>query len=203
MYSFDLLDSNGSKSCWRQRSIYLSTDRTNQSTNNLTDHIPSKGAKMKIVKCISFLFATTSANAFQPVVVMPSPRARMMQLAAHASSADDDAEKLEAMSKAWEELRKKEKEVEGSHDEVSGFVCLCKCVTYWFHCRSSVRCSICIDKNSQFSLLLLSHHGFSFFSPHSFHPKLLNRELPWICYRMFSKRRSSTHVSASTWRRTI
>lgn len=40
-----------------------------------------------------------------------------MQLA--MSSADEDAEKLEAMSKTWDELRKKEKEVERSHDEVN------------------------------------------------------------------------------------
>ena len=73
---------------------------------------------MKIVKCISILFAATSANAFQPVVVVRS-RLTTMQLSV---SADDDAEKLETMSKTWEELRRKEKEVERSHDEVSLFL---------------------------------------------------------------------------------
>lgn len=56
----------------------------------------------------------SSAVAFHPVAVMRS-RQVMMQL---ASAAEDD-EKLEAMSKTWDDLRKKEKEVERSHDEVS------------------------------------------------------------------------------------
>ena len=72
-------------------------------------------ASMKFVQYIYVLLAASSAVAFQPVVVVRSRKA-MMQL---AMSADEDAEKLEAMSKTWDELRKKEKEVGRSHDEVN------------------------------------------------------------------------------------
>lgn len=76
--------------------------------------------KMKIVNCISILFAATSANAFQPAAAIRS-RLMTMQLSMSADedSEKEDSEKLEAMSKTWEELRKKEKEMERSHDEVS------------------------------------------------------------------------------------
>ena len=72
---------------------------------------------MKLVRRISFLFAASSACAFNPIAVMRSRQA-LMQLAV---SADEDAAKLEAMAKTWDELRKKEKEVERSHDEASSF----------------------------------------------------------------------------------
>ena len=85
----------------------------------------------------------------------------MMQLAV---SADDDAEKLEAMSQTWEELRKKEKEVERSHDEVRPS-CVPVQMVHLLISLQKQRCSVCIDKNSQFSLLLLLHgFSFSFFS---------------------------------------
>ena len=70
---------------------------------------------MKLAQCVSVLFAAVSACAFNPIAAMRSRQA-MIQLAV---SADEDAEKLEAMSKTWDELRKKEKEVERSHDEAS------------------------------------------------------------------------------------
>ena len=63
----------------------------------------------------SFLFtllAASSALAFQPATLLQ--RQATMQLA----SASEDAEKLNDMSKKWESLRQKEKEVERSHDEV-------------------------------------------------------------------------------------
>ena len=75
---------------------------------------------MKLAQCVSVLFAASSAYAFNPIAAMRSRQA-IMQLAV---SADEDAEKLEAMSKTWDELRKKEKEVERSHDEVSSCVLL-------------------------------------------------------------------------------
>ena len=70
---------------------------------------------MKLAQCVSIFLAASSARAFNPIAAMRSRQA-MMQL---AISADEDVEKLEAMSKTWDGLRKKEKEVERSHDEVS------------------------------------------------------------------------------------
>ena len=63
----------------------------------------------------SFLFtllAASSALAFQPATLLQ--RQARMQLASAS-----DTEKLNDMSKKWESLRRKEKEVERSHDEVS------------------------------------------------------------------------------------
>ena len=77
---------------------------------------------MKLAQCVSVLFAASSACAFNPIATMRSRQAiHVMQLAV---SADEDAEKLEAMSKTWDELRKKEKEVGRSHDEASSCVLL-------------------------------------------------------------------------------
>ena len=69
----------------------------------------------------SFLFtllAASSALAFQPVSLLQQRQATM-QLA----SASEDAEKLNDMSKKWDHLRQREKEVERSHDEASKIEC--------------------------------------------------------------------------------
>ena len=68
----------------------------------------------------SFLFtllAASSALAFQPATLLQHQAT--MQLA----SASEDAEKLNDMSKKWDHLRQKEKEVERSHDEVRNSEC--------------------------------------------------------------------------------
>ena len=113
--------------------------------------------KMKLVQYIHTFLAAYSAVAFHPVPVMRSRQATM-QLAV---SADEDAAKLEEMSKTWDELRKKEKEVERSHDEASSCGASTIILTSFARiAHSEIPLGIC----KYFSWLLLNGFSFSFFS---------------------------------------